>query len=158
MDCYEELVDFADKHGIEVVEKHFKSSAKGLCKGKKIGISKAIETSVEKRCVLVEEMAHCYYTVGDILDTRNPAALKQERLARAAAYEFLLPINKLIEAYFNCSHNLEEIPEYLDVTWEFYYNTIKHYSRKYGENTTHEKYVIYFSPLYVCENHHINAV
>lgn len=158
MNCYEELVDFADKHGLEVIEKQFKSSAKGLCKGNKIGISKDIETTVEKRCVLVEEMAHCLYTVGDILDTRNLAALKQERLARAAAYEFLLPINKLIDAYFNCSHNLNEIPEYLEVTWEFYYNTIKHYSKKFGGNTTHEEYVIYFSPLFVCEIHHVNAV
>ena len=52
MDCYEELVDYAEQHGLEVIEKEFKSSAKGLCKGKKIGISKKIDSTVEKRCVL----------------------------------------------------------------------------------------------------------
>lgn len=158
MNCYEELVDFADKHGLEVMEKEFKSSAKGLCKGNKIGISKAIETTAEKRCVLAEEMAHCYYTVGDILDTRNLAALKQERIARTAAYEFLLPVDKLVDAYLNCSHDLNSIPDYLDVTWDFLDNTINHYCRKFGGITRHEKYIVYFSPLYVCENPHIKAV
>ena len=158
MDCYEKLVDYAEQNGLEVIEKHFKSSAKGLCKGKKIGISKAIETAAEKRCVLVEEMAHCYYTVGDILDTRNPAAMRQERIARAAAYEFLLPINDLVNAYLNCSHDLNEIPDYLNVTWEFLNSAINHYSRKYGSLTRHGKYIVYFSPLFVCESPHIKAV
>lgn len=124
MDCYEELVDYAEQHGLEVIEKEFKSSAKGLCKGKKIGISKTIDSTVEKRCVLVEEMAHCYHTVGDILDTRNPLALKQELYARAAAFGFLLPISKLVDAYLRCEHNLYELPEYLNVTFMLFINYI----------------------------------
>lgn len=154
MDCYEELVDYAEQHGIEVIEKEFRSSAKGLCKGKKIGISKSIESTVEKRCVLVEEMSHCYYTVGNILDTRNPLALKQELYARAAAFEFLLPINKLIEAYWACEHDLNDLPDYLDVTWEFLKDTLEHYCRKHGGLKRHGKYIVYFSPLFVCESHH----
>ena len=51
MDCYEELVDYAEQHGLEVIEKEFKSSAKGLCKGKKIGISKKIDSSLDNLSV-----------------------------------------------------------------------------------------------------------
>lgn len=158
MDCYEELVDYAEQHGLEVIEKEFKSSAKGLCKGKKIGISKTIDSTVEKRCVLVEEMAHCYHTVGDILDTRNPLALKQELYARAAALEFLLPISKLVDAYLRCEHNLYELPEHLNVTWEFLDSALNHYFRKHGGHKKHGKYIIYFSPLFVCESSHTVAI
>ena len=37
---YERLVQDANTMGLEIVEKHFKSDAKGLCKGAKIGIRK----------------------------------------------------------------------------------------------------------------------
>ena len=154
MDCYEILVNYADQLGLEVIEKEFKSSAKGLCKGKKIGISKSLESAVEKRCVLAEEMAHSFYTVGDILDTRNPDAYKQEMLARSAAFEYLVPLGSLVEAYFSCRHNLSEIPEYLEVTWDFLRDTLTYYSRKYGGMRRHGKYIIYFSPLIVCEHSH----
>lgn len=156
MDCYEILVSRADQLGLEVIEKEFKSSAKGLCKGKKIGISKSLDT-VEKRCVLAEEMAHSFYTVGDILDTRDPAAYKQEMLARSAAFEYLIPLGSLVEAYMSCQYDLSEIPNYLEVTWEFLRDTLSHYSRKYGGMRRYEKYVIYFSPLIVCEHSHTCA-
>lgn len=158
MDRYEELVSLADKLGLEVIEKEFKSSAKGLCKGNKIGISKAIATEAEKRCILAEEMAHSYYTVGDILDTRSMDAMRQERIARAIAFENLLPLYKLVDAYLNCCHDYNDIPDYLGVTWEFLDNTLDHYCRKYGGLTRHGKYIIYFSPLIVCERSNIKAV
>lgn len=156
MNHYEELVDYADHLGLEVIEKNFRSSVKGLCKGNKIGISKSLDT-VEKRCVLAEEIAHSLYTVGDILDTRSPAAMRQETVARRAAYEFLLPVPDLMEAYLQCSHNLYEIPEFLDVTAEFLQDTLNHYARKYGGMLRRGKYIVYFSPLTVCESSHIHA-
>lgn len=151
MDRYEELLSLADKLGLEVVEKEFKSSAKGLCKGKRIGISKSIDTDAEKRCILAEEIAHSCYTVGDILDTRSMDAMRQERIARAIAFEIILPLPKLIDAYLNCRHNFNDIPDYLGVTWEFLDSTIKHYCCKYGGSTKCGKYTVYFSPLIVCE-------
>lgn len=150
MNRYEELVCIADKLGLEVVEKEFKSSVKGLCKGNRIGISKALDTEAEKRCILAEEMAHSFYTVGNILDTRSFDAMRQERLARTMAFETLLPLYKLVDAYLCCRHDFNEIPEYLGVTWEFLNNTINHYCCKYGGLTRHGKYIVYFSPLYVC--------
>lgn len=157
MNCYEELVDYAGSLGMEVVEKSFKSSAKGLCKGNKIGISKEIETTTEKRCILAEEMAHSFFTVGDILDTRNHTAMKQELIARRAAYEHLIPIPDLIDACLCCSQNLYDVPEYLGVTSEFLKDALNHYYRKHGAYLRHGKYIISFSPLFICESSHISS-
>ena len=154
MVCYEDLVALADRMGLEIVEKDFKSSAKGLCKGNKIGISKTIETDAERLCVLAEEMAHSVYTSGDILDTRDINSMKQESFARSIAFENLLPLYKLIDAYLNCRHDFNDIPEYLGVTWEFLSSAIDHYSIKYGEFARYEKYIVYFSPLVVFETPH----
>ena len=51
MDKFEKLL--AENENVEVVEKHFKSSAKGLCKGNKIALNKNLSTD-EKVCVFVE--------------------------------------------------------------------------------------------------------
>ena len=61
---YEELVQYAGTIGLTVIEKNFKSNAKGLCKGKKIGIRKNM-SDAEKACVLAEEIGHYYTTAGD---------------------------------------------------------------------------------------------
>lgn len=158
MDCYEKLVDYASNLGMEIIEKSFKSSAKGLCKGNKIGISKDLESSVEKRCILAEEMAHSLYTVGNILDLTNPGNLKQELYARKKAYEFLLPLSSLIAAYENGLKACYEIAEYLEVTEEFLTEALYHYQLKYGIYAKYGKYIIYFSPLIVCEKPSILAV
>ena len=151
MNCYEKLVDTAESMGLHVIEKKFKSSAKGLCKGNKIGISKDLENAVEKRCILAEEMAHAVYTVGDILDQNSLANIKQENYARKKAFEFLLPISLLIEAYEKGARSCYEIAEHLEVTEEFLLNSLYHYQNKHGLYARYGHYVIYFSPLVVRE-------
>ena len=54
---YDELLYEANEKGLEIVEKYFKSDAKGLCKGNKIGIRKDLSSN-EKACVLAEEIGH----------------------------------------------------------------------------------------------------
>lgn len=158
MDRYEQLVEHARQLGLEVIEKTFKSSAKGLTKGNKIGISKSIESNAEKRCVLAEEIAHSLYTVGDILDQNNINNVKQEKYARKKAYEDLLPLSLLIEAYEQGIRSLHEMAEYLEVTEDFFKASLNHYQRKYGLYARYGRYVLYFSPLTVCEKHHIKAI
>lgn len=155
LDCYEKLVRNAEFMGLEVIEKRFKSSAKGLCKGNKIGISKDIETSVEKRCILIEEMAHSFFTVGNILDQNNILNIKQERFARKIAYEYLVTIPLLIDAYEQGLNSCFEIAEHLDVTEEFLKEALKHYHEKYGLNFRHGKYILCFSPLSISEGMNI---
>lgn len=84
---YQELLKEAKDLNIKVVEKHFKSKAKGLCKGNVIGISADIKDEREKVEVLAEEMAHSLFTVGDILDMSVTENRQQEAAARIIARE-----------------------------------------------------------------------
>ena len=86
---YQELLREAAELNIKVVEKHFKSKAKGLCKGNIIGISADIKDEREKTEVLAEEIAHALFTTGDILDMNVIENRQQEAAARMIARERL---------------------------------------------------------------------
>ncbi|MEE1085779.1 MAG: ImmA/IrrE family metallo-endopeptidase [Schaedlerella sp.] len=145
MNIYEQLVDeYSDK--VYVVEKIFKSKAKGLCKGSKIGISKDIATSNEKSCILAEELGHYYTSVGNILDLSFSQNRKQERQARLWAYNKRIGLCGLIRAYERGCSNSHEIAEYLDVTEEFLCEALECYKNKYGICTCVDNYTIYFIP------------
>lgn len=152
MNCYEKLADTAEKLGLCVVEKEFKSSAKGLCKGNKIGISKNLENVIEKRCILAEEIAHAFFTVGNILDQSDVSNVKQENFARGQAYENLIPLSLLIDAYIQGCETRYEVAEYLEVTEEFLIESLWHYLNKYGTYKEHGNYIICFSPLSISEH------
>ena len=151
MNCYENLVCYAENLGMEVIEKKFKSKAKGICKGSKIGISKDIETHVEKRCILAEEIAHSIFTEGNILDTRNALNAKQEQFARNKAYEFLLPLHTFIMAHEKAPSSLYEMSEILEVTEDFLKQAISYYKVKHGNCVVHDNYVIQFAPFRVLD-------
>ena len=144
MNNYEQLLNEYDN--IHIVEKRFKSKAKGLCKGKKIGISVDIETSTEKACVLSEELGHYYTTVGNIIDLSDAQNRKQERQARLWAYNNRIGLYGLIRAYENGCTSRYDIAEYLNITEEFLEDAIKCYREKYGVYTTIDNYTIYFIP------------
>lgn len=151
MNCYENLVCFAENLGMDVVEKKFKSKAKGLCKGSKIGISKEIESNAEKRCILAEEIAHSIFTDGNILDTRDIKNAKQEQFARNKAYEFLLPLESFIMAHKEAPSSLYEMSEILEVTEDFLKQAINYYMGKHGNCVVHDNYVIQFTPFRVID-------
>lgn len=145
MNVYEQLLSSSDEN-IIVIEKQFKSKAKGLCKGNKIGISADIDTSTEKACVLAEELGHHYTTVGNIIDMTNAQNRKQERQARLWAYNKQIGLRGIIRAFNHGCSNPHEIAEYLEVTEEFLHEAINCYREKYGVYTTVENYIIYFIP------------
>lgn len=146
MNVYEQLINEACMENIIVVEKQFKSSAKGLCKGNKIGISTSLKTIKEKRCILAEEIAHCKLTVGNILNQTNTSNIKQEMIARRWAYEKLTGIVDLINAYESGVRDKFDLIEYLEITEEFLTEAIKYYRNKYGAFYEIDNYIIYFSP------------
>lgn len=145
MNAYEQLLSSSDE-SIIVVEKNFKSQAKGLCKGNKIGISKRISTFSEKACVLAEELGHHYTTVGNILDQSSVSNRKQELRARMWAYNKLIGLMGIIKSYEHGCQSYHEMAEYLDVTEEFLRDALKRYHQKYGVCTTVDNYIIYFEP------------
>lgn len=145
MNAYEQLLSSSGEN-IIVVEKNFKSQAKGLCKGNKIGISKAISTSTEKACILAEELGHHYTTVGNILGQSSVSNRKQELRARMWAYNKLIGLIGIIKSYEHGCQSYHEMAEYLDVTEEFLKDALERYRQKYGMYTIVDNYIIYFEP------------
>lgn len=143
MHTYEKMLIDASNNGFEIVEKNFKSDAKGLCKGKKIGIRKDM-SDTEKVCVLAEELGHYYTSVGNILDQNNVNNKKQELVARRWATNILLCPADLIEACRAGNEYISDIAEYLGVTSEFLIDAINVFSAKYGPVYSDGKYEIRF--------------
>ena len=69
---YESLLKESDTLGLIVKEKPLKFND-GRIKGCKIAIRKDIPTSIEKACVLSEELGHYYTSSGDILNQHDMA-------------------------------------------------------------------------------------
>ena len=143
MHTYEKMLIDASNNGFEIVEKNFKSDAKGLCKGRKIGIRKDM-SDTEKACVLAEELGHYYTSVGNILDQNNVNNKKQEFVARRWATNILLCPADLIEACRAGNEYISDIAEYLGVTSEFLIDAINVFSAKYGPVYSDGEYEIRF--------------
>lgn len=142
---YEILVSEASDTGLTVKEKPLKYN-NGRIKGNKIAIRKDLETSSQKTCVLAEELGHHYTTVGNVLDQADTGNRKQERRARLWAYDKLIGLHGIIEAFEHGCRNRYEIAEYLDVTESFLLDAIAVYREKYGVCKRFQNYVVYFEP------------
>lgn len=142
---YESLLNKACDNGLIIKEKALKYN-NGLIKGNKIAIRKDIETSIEKACVLAEELGHHYTTVGNIIDLTDAQNRKQERQARLWAYNKQIGLTGIIRTFEAGCQNIHEMAEYLEVTEEFLHEAIECYRNKYGIYTTLDNYIIYFIP------------
>lgn len=149
MSLYEKLLAEAEKDNVTVIEKCFKSKAKGLCKNNKIGISKAVRTTAEKRCILAEELGHYHTSCGNIIDQSKTENRKQENRARRWAYEKLVPLEKFPHAFMAGVRNRHELAEYLDVIEDFLDEALEYYISKYGIYVAYNDYYIYFDPLII---------
>ena len=151
LNIYEELLDEAVDNNILVKEVALKSKSDGLYKDGKIAINKAtLSTVAQKACVLAEELGHHHKTYGNIIDLNNINNIKQENKARLYAYDKLVGINGLINAYSAGCRNLYDIADYLNVTEEFLSAAIEEYACKYGEQpVSYEGYDIVFVPRFI---------
>ena len=142
---YETLLDEAVNNGLIVKEKPLKSSD-GRIKGNKIAIRQDLKTTVEKSCVLSEELGHYHTTVGDITDLSDPKNRKQERQARLWGYNKLIGLTGIVNAYKRGCQDIHEMAEFLDVTEEYLKEAIDCYRDKYGVCTTIDNYTVFFIP------------
>ena len=115
---YEALLEEAHQEGLVVKEKPLKYN-NGRIKGKRIAIRQDIETNTEKTCVLAEELGHHHTSVGNILDMSDVRNRKQERQARLWAYNKLIGLSGIIEAFEHGCQSRYEMAKYLEVTEEF---------------------------------------
>lgn len=142
---YEALLEEAHQEGLVVKEKPLKYN-NGRIKGKRIAIRQDIETNTEKTCVLAEELGHHHTSVGNILDMSDVRNRKQERQARLWAYNKLIGLSGIIEAFEHGCQSRYEMAKYLEVTEEFLEECVVCYRNKYGVGTTLDNYYIMFIP------------
>ena len=98
MTNYELLIGEARDKELLVREKPLRGSD-GRIKGKRIAIRKDLENTVEKACVLAEELGHYHTTTGCILNQQDISNRKQERRARIWAYDRLISLSGIVKAY-----------------------------------------------------------
>lgn len=144
MITYDELLIEADTNSIITKEKPLRAN-KGRIKGNRIAIKKDL-SEIEKKCVLAEELGHHYTAVGDIIDQSSASNRKQEMRGRILAYNRLVGLRGIIDAYNHHCEGISETAEYLGVTEEFLNDTLLYYKNKYGVYVTIDNYVIIFEP------------
>lgn len=148
MTKYETLLENASDAGVIVDEtSHFcGTKIKGLYLNKHIAISKDISTDTEKACILAEELGHHYTATGNILDQSTVENRKQEMRGRIVAYNKLVGLRGIVDAYLHHCQSISESAEYLEVTEEFLIDSLNYYRNKYGVYTKLDNYVIVFEP------------
>lgn len=149
---YEDLLLEVEKEGIEYFENNYIGKMKGLYIDNTITLNSNIDTEAEKKCILAEELGHHFTSYGNIIDQSKIENKKQERRARAWAYDKLIGITGLINAYKYGCRNKYEIAEYLNVSEQFLEDAIKYYHEKYGLFCKIDNYIVYFEPLSVLES------
>ena len=145
MNSYEILLSEASENGLVVKEKPLKYN-NGRIKGSRVAIRQDLSTSIEKTCVLAEELGHHYTTYGNILDQSDASNRKQELRARAWAYNKQIGLLGLIRAYEHGCRNRFEVAEFLEVTEEVLEECLIFYRNKYGVCANIDNYVVYFIP------------
>lgn len=150
MTKYEEILDQAHNNNVPVYENYnFSNRIKGLYCDGSIALNQNLATSTEKACVLAEELGHHYTATRDIIDQSTVENRKQEMRGRLVAYNKMVGLRGLVEAYNHHCRNLEDTAEYLEVTPEFLQETIDCYRSKYGICTTVDNYAIILSQIWL---------
>lgn len=145
------LYQYASSRKLDIVECKLPSDKlKGLYADDIIFLSENIETEVEKKCILAEEIGHYETSHGHILNNSTNSN-KQEKKARTWAYHELIKIESFIEASNKGIRSRYELAEYLDVTEEFLADAITRFIEIYGPYRIIGNYTVYFEPLGVFE-------
>lgn len=141
---YTTLLIEADNNNLITKDKPLRAND-GRIKGNRIAIRADLNTK-EKKCVLAEELGHFYTSTGDIMDQSTIENRKQEQKAREWAFNKLIGLCGLLNAYKAGCQNIHEVAEYLDITEEFLSEALTCYRRKYGSYVSIDNYIIYFEP------------
>jgi len=134
----------ADRNELVTKEKPLLAN-KGRIRGNRIAIKKDL-TEVEKKCVLAEELGHYYTATGDILEQSSVTNRKQEMRGRTFAYNRLIGLTGIIDAYKHRCKNLMDVAEYLNVPEDFLNDALSYYKGKYGIYTRVDNHMIIFEP------------
>ena len=157
MTKFEKQLQFSHDSGVNVFNfflgdpKNVACSLDGLYIDGNVALSDQLENDAERSCVLSEELGHHFTTSGDILDQSSIENRKQELRARTWAYNSLVGLHGIIDAYHHGCRNRYEMAEYLEITEQFLMDAISRYKSKYGLYKKIGNYMIMFEPLGVLE-------
>lgn len=146
---YDELLQEIEEENLEVISAPLAGELKGLYIDDLIVINSGIETTVEKVCILAEELGHYYTSVGDILDLSKVENRQQENRARRWAVKRLISLDDFIRAFDNGVRNSHELAEFLGITEEFLQIALDHFRRYHGYSCSRGDYLICFDPLWI---------
>lgn len=141
---YEDILLEADENNLITKEKSLRAH-KGRIMGNRIAINEKL-TETEKKCIMAEELGHYYTGSGNILDQSSISNRKQELQGRIYAYNKLVGLMGIINAYKNHCSSIPESAEFLDVTEEFLNDALNYYKSKYGKYAVIDNYAIFFEP------------
>ena len=144
---YDELLIQADLEGLRVKEKPLQSGD-GRIFNNKIAIRRDINTTIEKSCVLAEEIGHYRTGSGDITRLDTVYNQKQEYRARMMGYDIKIGLSGIICAFERGVQSKAEMADYLDVTEEYLTAALDAYRKKYGKYVSFENYTIFFEPYF----------
>ncbi|MEK4966360.1 ImmA/IrrE family metallo-endopeptidase [Cytobacillus sp. FSL R7-0696] len=155
MSPYEILLSEYEQ-SIHIKETNLDYDLKGLYHDGKILIDKSI-TEVNKYCILAEKIGHHFKTVGVIVKQNTLNDIKQENRGREWGYNKIFSLEQLIEAKEAGCLTKYEVIDFLNITEEFYEETIQFYFNKYGKYVHTDNHTIYFEPLNIVRNRDING-
>lgn len=142
---YENLIEEYEEQ-VEVIEIPLNGSLKGLYYEGAIAIDSRLSKR-DKTEILAEEIGHFLLTADNILDQTDLENRKQEIIAKNWAYEKLVPISSLIEAFEKRITTRTELCEFLEVSETYINDALEYYQVKYGYWYRYGKYVMTFKPL-----------
>ncbi len=100
MNKLEKLEQDAFEDNVKVHDYYLgEESLRGIYVSGNVAINTSVNNSIEKACVLAEELGHHHTSVGNILDMDLTGNRKQERQARLWAYNKLIGLSGIIEAF-----------------------------------------------------------
>ena len=147
MNKFELLQETAREDGIDIIDYNFNSeNIKALYCDGTVALNSNIETSVEKACILAEELGHHFTSSGNIVFLETQSDRKQERIARGWAYDKMIGLLEIVSAFERRCMNSYEMAEYLGVTEEFLKDALEYYKQKYGTGAKYGQYWISFTP------------
>ena len=111
---YEEMQKSHNDLNIVELDLSEVSGLKGFYYAGNIAIEKKL-SSIEKSCVLAEELGHHYTSYGDIMDQDIVQNRKQELRARLRGYDMQIGLIGIVECYKHHCRSLYEMAEYLQV-------------------------------------------
>lgn len=150
---YQEWLEIASLLGLKVTEGYFfeADDLNALILNDKIKISDKLVLINERKCALLEEIAHALLNIGNITDLRDIDNARQEHRAhRLAGKMSNITLTDIADTvlYYGDEASLYNVAEHLEITEEFLIELIENYKRTYGESVDLGSCIVTFVPTF----------